>query len=635
MAGGPDLLNAPTGATLVAGGATFRIWAPRATSVYVSGDFNNWKQDAASQLQSIGGGYWAVFVPGLKDRDQYLFYINGIGSQGYKRDPRARKLTNKPAFPFSNCLLRDPSTFPWHDTGYAAPAFNDLVIYQLHVGVFHSLPTNDHGKFLDIVDQLPYLSSMGINAIQPLPIVEWTSSFSLGYNGTDYFSPENDYGEFDPAVLQTYFDTANRLLRSRGLAEYASPDLLQGSDNQLRAMVDLCHAFGIAVLFDLVFNHAGGGFDSNSMWFLDRMPEGNANDSLYFTDQGWAGGQVFAYWNNDVKQFLIDNAKFFYEEYRVDGYRFDEVSVMDRNGGWQTCQFLTETLRAERPGAILIAEYWPVNGAVVDSVSDDGAGFDATWHDGIRDTVRAALSQSASGASAQVDMSSIARAIESPNLRDRWRAVQCLENHDIVYQGRLPRIAHLADSSNARSWYARSRSRWAMGLLMTAPGIPMLFMGQEILEDKQWDDTPAPDNLIWWAGLESGDKNMGDFLRFNQELISLRRGLPALRGEGVHAFYVNDGDRVIALQRWIEGSGQDVVVVASLNESTYYNYQIGFPSPGAWREVFNSDIYDNWVNPIVAGNGGSIEADGPAMHGLPNSASLVIPANGFVVFARN
>ena len=64
------------------------------------------------------------------------------------------------------------------------------------------------------------------------------------------------------------------------------------------------------MIFDVVYNHAGGGFDDNSMWFLDRMPYGNANDSLYFTDQGWAGGQVFAYWNNDVKQYLIDNAKF-------------------------------------------------------------------------------------------------------------------------------------------------------------------------------------------------------------------------------------------------------------------------------------------------------------------------------------
>ena len=132
-------------------------------------------------------------------------------------------------------------------------------------------------------------------------------------------------------------------LKKAGQPPYAGIDVLRGSDNQLKALVDLCHVYGMAVIFDVVYNHAGGGFDENSMWFLDRMPYGNLNDSLYFTDKGWAGGEVFAYWNDGVKQFLIDNAKSFYEEYRIDGLRFDEVSVMDQFGGWLTCQDMTET----------------------------------------------------------------------------------------------------------------------------------------------------------------------------------------------------------------------------------------------------------------------------------------------------
>ncbi len=95
----PDLANAPMGGTLVPGGATFRIWAPRANAVYVSGDFNGWRQDAGASLGQIGGGHWAIFVPGLKDGDHYLFYVNGIGTSGYKRDPCARTLTFQPAFP--------------------------------------------------------------------------------------------------------------------------------------------------------------------------------------------------------------------------------------------------------------------------------------------------------------------------------------------------------------------------------------------------------------------------------------------------------------------------------------------------------------------------------------------------------
>jgi 1,4-alpha-glucan branching enzyme len=266
---------------------------------------------------------------------------------------------------------------------------------------------------------------------------------------------------------------------------------------------------------------------------------------------------------------------------------------------------------------------------------DGGAGFDATWNDSVRDNVRAAIASASAGATAEVAMHAIADAIAGVALPNRWRAVQAVENHDIVYVGRAPRIAKLADGSNARSWYARSRSRIAMGLVLTSPGIPLIFMGQEILEDKPWSDTPSPNTLIWWAGLDGTDRSMSDFLRFTRELIGVRRSHPALRGEGCALIHVHDENRVLAFHRWVEGLGEDVVVVCSLNESTWYNYNIGFPGGGHWLEVFNSDVYDNWVNPLVAGNGGGVDANGPPMHGLPNSATLTIPANGLVVFARS
>ena len=127
---------------------------------------------------------------------------------------------------------------------------------------------------------------------------------------------------------------------------------------------------------------------------------------------------------------------------------------------------------------------------------------------------------------------------------------------------------------------------------------------------------------------------MGDHLRFTRELIALRKREPALRGGPVNVFHVHNENRVIAFQRWLEGIGRDVVVVASLAESTYYGYWIGFPAGGWWREAFNSDMYDNWVNPMVAGNGGTVWADGSPLHGLPASAALVIPANGLLVFTQ-
>jgi 1,4-alpha-glucan branching enzyme len=97
---------------------------------------------------------------------------------------------------------------------------------------------------------------------------------------------------------------------------------------------------------------------------------------------------------------------------------------------------------------------------------------------------------------------------------------------------------------------------------------------------------------------------------------------------------VHDQNRVIAFHRWLDGTGNDVIVVATLAEMTWYDYAIGFPYPGAWAEIFNTDVYDNWVNPQVAGNGGGLRRQGPS-HGFQASANIVIPANGMVAFARN
>jgi len=625
------LLQAPMGGTLVPGGATFRVFAPHAKAVYVCGDFNNWLQDASCQMAPIGGGHWAVFIPALKDGDPYMYFVDGQGSSGYKRDPHARLLTVEPPFPKAHSVLRNPAAFPWHEVHFTPPPFNELVIYQLHVGSFDIKPGNPDGCFFDVIERVPHLASLGINAIELLPVQEFPTTFSMGYNGTDLFSPETEYGEADEAKLKAYVDRTNAILAAVGQAPYAGTEVLRHCDDQLRALIDVCHVYGIGVIFDVVYNHAGGGFDDHSIWFFDRQPTGNANDSLYFTDQGFAGGQVFAYWNADIRRFLVDNALSFYREYRVDGLRFDEVSVMDHFGGWTTCQQLTSALRAEQPDAIQIAEYWPVNPWVVKDHAEGGAGFDATWGDRLRDSVRGAIGAAAEGASAGVSMQAIADALADSGLGKRWRAVQAIENHDIVYAGRQPRIATLADAIDTRSWYARSRSRVATGLLLTAPGIPMLFMGQELLEAKPWSDTPAAATEIAWAALDSGDAITADFVRFVRELIALRRGRKALTGEGCAIVHVHDGNRVLAFERWVQGSDDAVMVICSLHEGAWQDYAVGFPAGGAWRLVFDSEAYEVGARSAV---GREISADGPPLHGRPCSAHVAIPANGIVVYAR-
>src|SRR5438046_7624565 len=157
----------------------------------------------------------------------------------------------------------------------------------------------------------------------------------------------------------------------------------------------------------------------------------------------------------------------------------------------------------------------------------------------------------------------------------------------------------------------------------------MLFMGQEFLEDKQWsDDVPGhPELRIYWDGLSATDSAMRDFLRFTRELIQLRWQLPALRDEGFRVMHAHGENRVLPFDRWVPGEGQDVIVVVNLANFNRYGYRIGFPRGRGWREVFNSDVYDNLVNPQVIGNAGGVSADDIPMHGFSYSAALALPAN--------
>jgi 1,4-alpha-glucan branching enzyme len=642
--------NSAMGATVRSDGTAFRTWAPDAHNVSVvtghalsASNDPSWRPAAEDRLAPLGDGSWGGFVAGAGDGEPYLFFVEGTGSCGWKRDPYARELTLSPAFPQSYCVVRDPRDYPWHDQTWQTPAFNDLIIYQLHVGTFWAQDQTGRdvrsargGTFLDVVEKLQHLKMLGINAIQLLPVQEFETAFSMGYNGVDYFSPEEKY--FVAAdQLRWRLARVNAMLARFGKQPLTELELSRGVD-QLKCLIDLSHLQGIAVIFDLVYNHAGGGFDERSIWFYDRQVTDNFNNSLFFTDQGWAGGQIFAYWNDWVSGFLIDNARFFLTEFRIDGIRYDEVRVIENNGGRAFCQHLTDAVRATNPAAIQIAEYWNEDRAGALHPPPRGLGFDAELGDGLRDALRDLLKQAAGGASASLNLSAVANALTVPaSIPEGWRLVQCLENQDLTYAPHpdAARVAMLADASDRRSWYARSRSRAATGLLFAAPGIPALFMGQEFLEDKNWSDNRGADGLIWWQGLDEPNSAMRDFMRFAADLIQLRRSQPALRGNGARVSRAANFERVIVLHRWIEGEPLDVVVVANLAEQPKQGYGIGLPFAGDWFEVLNSDVYDNFPNPAPVGNGGRLRSWSEPLDGFSARAEVALPANGIIVLARS
>jgi len=648
------------GANLVAGGATFRVFAPSARAVYINGIFdrvNRFPKDKDDSLLLVNkDNYWAGFVPSVKEGDQYLFYVVGKGHSDFKRDPYARELTTPGNFPGShpfpncNCVVRDPKRYHWHDQGFRSPAFNDLVVYQLHIGTFFG-PQRAQGraKFLDLLDKIDHLVRLGINAVEPLPVDEVESSPSQGYNSGDYFSPDPDYGveATDPA-LDRYLVKVNHLLAARGKPGLTKADLT-GSMAQLKVMIDVLHVYGIAVLFDVVYSHAGPfNGDGHGLYFFDFLANPNAvgnnnNDSLYFTDQSVAGGLIFAYFNQDVRQFLINNALYWMQEFHVDGFRYDLASEIENHGGGRFCQDLTGTVRFVKPSAAQIAEYWNDDRRRAVVAPPNGLGFDMAWHDLLRTKLRGIIGDASRGGSGPLDMQGLAGAVafrptDFPNF---FKAIQYLESHDEVHAGSRPRIPALADPSDHRSFFCTSRTRVITGILLTAPYVPMLFMGEEFLEDKQWTDNPngSTNDLIFFEGLDPdrGDKRMQDFYLFCQELVRLRLRHPALRDETINVYHANNATRVLAYHRWLEGFGRDIVIVVSLNEFTFDqpNYRIGFPQGGRWLEVFNSDVYEDFGKRQPHGNGGSIFADGPPMDGFVASAGVVIPANSILVFAKD
>src|SRR5262245_61735853 len=252
---GTNLVFDSTGTPL---GVTVRVWGPNASAVFLNGIFSGVNSFVEDQDQNLllqkRGEYWTGFLAGAKPGDTYKFYVVGDDGGGFKRDPYARELTLTPPFPRSDCIVRNPSSFHWHDDGFRPPPFNEMVIYQCHVGTFSRNASNRLSTFLDVVEKTEYLAELGVNVIQPLPVTEFEATPGFGYDNCDYYSPEMGYQVADETALKNYRETINRLLAQKGRGPVQLDDI-RGGDAQLKTMVDLLHLYGMAVVCDVVYNH--------------------------------------------------------------------------------------------------------------------------------------------------------------------------------------------------------------------------------------------------------------------------------------------------------------------------------------------------------------------------------------------
>lgn len=536
------------------GGTAFRVWTPFASSVSVVGSFNNWEQDK-NPLTSEGNGYWYADVPNAKIGDEYKYAIanRDTGNIYQKNDPYAREVTHSNGY----SVIHNPH-FDWGSGNFSMPSWNELIVYEMHVGTFYDEPGGAPGKLEGVIQRLGYLQDLGINAIQLMPLAEFAADFSWGYNPAHPFAIEKIYG---------------------GLREF-------------KALVQEAHDRGIAVILDVVYNHFGPS--DLDMWQFDGWSE-NGKGGIYFYND-WRSKTPWGdtrpdYGRGEVRQYLRDNALMWLEVCHVDGLRWDStVNIRTQNNGsggdipegWSLMQWINDEIDAKQPWKLTIAEDLQNNEWITKDTGAGGAGFDAQWDPSfvhpIRDAIITLNDRSR-------NMDAVRDAIYHRYSSDAFERVIYTESHDEVANGRS-RVPEEIWHDNAGSWFSRKRSTLGAALVFTAPGVPMIFQGQEFLEDKWFDDTDPLD----WTKLETY-RGIHDMYR---DLIRLRRNwyneTRGLRGQHVNVHHVNNNDKLIAFHRWENGgSRDDVMVVVNMADRSYNSYNIGFPREGYWRVRFNSD----------------------------------------------
>ncbi len=552
------------GATPYESGVTFRVWAPFASKVCVAGSFNGWSTEADA-LFSEGNGYWSADISSARVEDSYKFVITNPDQTEllWKNDPYARALTQSNG----NSVIAS-SDFTWDVDGYHTPPWNELVIYELHVGTFKFDPASPdrqrgyaRGTFNSVISRLDYLRELGINAIEIMASGEFPFDHSWGYNQSYMFAIEHLYG----------------------------------GPNGFRMLVQEAHRRGIAVIFDVVYNHIGP--TDCDLWQFDGWSENNQGGIYFYNDRrrhtDWGDNRP-DYGRPEVRQYLRDNALRWLEQRYCDGLRWDATGwIRNINGanndpandlpdGWNLMRWINDEIRARQPWKLSIAEDMQQNPWITKSTAEGGAGFNAQWEAAFVHGVRSVVT----GADdSQRDMSLVKALVEARYNGDALQRVIYSESHDEDANGHQ-RLPEEISPGAADSYAAKKRSTLAAMLVFTAPGVPMIFQGQEFLQGGWFDDNRELD----WALAET---HRG-ILTMYRDLIRLRRNwfdnTRGLRGQNLKFFHVNEADKVIAFHRWeAGGAGDDVVVVMNFAATAYAAYEFGVPRPGWWRVRFNSD----------------------------------------------
>jgi maltooligosyltrehalose trehalohydrolase len=565
------------GATLREDGVAFRVWAPerRTVEVLVEG-----RRPLAMTRQPDGA--FEVTVPGIAAGARYQYRLDG---ERYRPDPASRF---QPEGVHGPSVVVDTGAFSWTDQAFRGHELADIVLYELHVGTFTRA-----GTFEAVIAHLPELVDLGITAVELMPVAEFPGSRNWGYDGVHLFAPQSTYGG------------------PRGL----------------RRLIDACHAQGLSVVLDVVYNHLG--------------PEGNylGDFGPYFTDRyqtPWGGAVNFDGPDGaGVRRHFVENACAWVRDFHLDGLRLDAIhSIFDASPR----HILTEVAEAARAEARalnrplhIMAESHDNDRGIVLPVEAGGLGLDAVWSDDFHHAVHVRLTgerggyycdfagpallarATAEGFAFQGEASEYfgrKRGTPSADLPGE-RFVICVQNHD--------QVGNRAQGDRLSTVVSFEAVKLAAALMLAAPALPLLFMGEEYGETAPFQfftsfldrdlaeavrkGRAAEFSRFAWEGTLPDPGDPATFVRsrlshtlasaprhrelrdYYRRWLALRRSHPALgaRGKSRTRAEVDADGAVLTLARDAE-RGPGVRLVANLTGEAR-----SFTPPTGWRVLLDSD----------------------------------------------
>ena len=541
---------------------TFRVWAPNAEEVYVTGEFCDWEPKKYKASRISDEGVYECTIKGVKQYDCYKYvFING-DKIIYKSDPYAVHFETRPN---TSSKVYKISDYPWGDDKWIkdrkVPYDRPLNIYEVHLGSWRLKEDGQFYNYREIADLLvPYVKKMNYTHVEFLPILEHPYDKSWGYQVTGYYAPTSRYGVCEDFMY----------------------------------LVDQLHKNDIGVILDWVPGHFPK--DESGLMEFDGGYTYEYSDPYKMEHKEW-GTRVFDYGRNEVISFLISNAVYWIEKYHIDGLRVDAVSSMlyldygRKNGEWtpnknggnenlEVVEFfrkLNEYISKKHKGVMMIAEEstaWP---NVTKSVEDGGLGFNFKWNMGWMNDSLEYLSMDPFFRKGVHDKMTF-------SLTYAFSENYILPlSHDEVVHGKKS----ILDRANVEFNLKFDNMRAFLAYMYAHPGKKLTFMGIDLAQVIEWDESKEID----WLLLDYPSHNMNN--RFIKELNKVYKETPSLWENDTcwEGFYWNIVDdktnNVFAFTRKAKKS--EILVISNFSSQELKKYKIGVDKKQSYKILFNTD----------------------------------------------